>query len=74
MMRMALRQTFLGTTRGTPVYIDKRAVEADKGYFNRWWLANASASAGFGGGRKSVGVGFAGVETIKHNYLLALED
>ena len=30
--------------------------------------------AGFGGGRKSVMPGLAGVETIKHNHLLALTD
>lgn len=50
---MALRQTFLGTTSiGTPVYIDKRAVEADKVILTGGITTHLFA--GFGGGRKSV--------------------
>ena len=64
---------FLGTTsRGTPVYIDKRAVEADKVILTGGITTHLFA--GFGGGRKSVMPGLAGVETIKHNHLLALTD
>lgn len=64
---------FLGTTsRGTPVYIDKRAVEADKVILTGGITTHLFA--GFGGGRKSVMPGLAGVETINHNHLLALTD
>lgn len=64
---------FLGTTsRGTPVYIDKRAVDADKVILTGGITTHLFA--GFGGGRKSVMPGLAGVETINHNHLLALTD
>ncbi len=64
---------FLGTTsRGTPVYLDKRAVDADKVILTGGITTHLFA--GFGGGRKSIMPGIAGAETIKHNHLLALTD
>lgn len=54
------------------MYIDKRAVEADKVILTGGITTHLFA--GFGGGRKSVMPGLAGVETIKHNHLLALTD
>lgn len=64
---------YLGTTsRGTPVYLDKRAVEADKVILTGG--VTPHLFAGFGGGRKSVMPGIAGVETINHNHVLALSD
>lgn len=64
---------YLGTTsRGTEVYLDKRAVEADKVILTGGLTPHLFA--GFGGGRKSVMPGIAGVKTINHNHLLALAD
>ncbi|MBC7339161.1 MAG: nickel-dependent lactate racemase [Firmicutes bacterium] len=64
--------TFLGTTsRGTPVYINSRVVEADRriltGSVVHHWFA------GFGGGRKALVPGVAGYETIRRNHALMLE-
>lgn len=64
---------YLGTTsRGTEVYLDKRAVEADKVILTGGLTPHLFA--GFGGGRKSVMPGIAGVKTINHNHVLALAD
>lgn len=64
---------FMGTTkRGTPVYLDKRAVNADKVILTGGITPHLFA--GFGGGRKSVMPGISGVETINHNHVLALTD
>ena len=64
---------FMGTTkRGTPVWIDRRAAEADKVILTGG--LSPHIYAGFGGGRKSVLPGIAGVETINHNHNMALTD
>jgi len=64
--------TFVGTTsRGTPVYINSRVVEADRriltGSVVHHWFA------GFGGGRKALVPGVAGYETIRRNHALMLD-
>ncbi|MGI6263017.1 MAG: nickel-dependent lactate racemase [Succiniclasticum sp.] len=64
---------FYGTTkRGTPVWIDKRAAAADRVILTGG--LSPHIYAGFGGGRKSVLPGIAGVETINHNHNMALTD
>ena len=64
---------FLGTTkRGTPVWINKQVVAADKVILTGG--LSPHIYAGFGGGRKSVIPGVAGVETINHNHNMALTD
>ena len=64
---------FLGTTkRGTPVWINKQVVAADKVILTGG--LSPHIYAGFGGGRKSVVPGVAGVETINHNHNMALTD
>ena len=59
------------TSRGTPININKRAVEADKliltGTIGFHYLA------GFGGGRKSVIPGISSYETCVANHLLTLD-
>ena len=65
------KNVYLGTTRrGTPVYLDKRAVEADKVILTGGITPHLFA--GFGGGRKSVLPGIAAAETINHNHVMAL--
>ncbi len=67
------RNVYLGTTsRGTPVYIDKIAAEADKVILTGGITPHLFA--GFGGGRKSVLPGIVTAETINHNHVLALSD
>ena len=67
------KNVYLGTTRrGTPVYLDKRAVEADKVILTGGITPHLFA--GFGGGRKSVLPGIAAAETINHNHVMALSD
>jgi len=64
---------FLGTTsRGTPVYIDKRAAAADKVILTGGITPHLFA--GFGGGRKSVMPGLSSAVSINHNHLMALAD
>ncbi|MBQ8491426.1 MAG: nickel-dependent lactate racemase, partial [Acidaminococcaceae bacterium] len=64
---------FLGTTkRGTPVWINKQVAAADKVILTGG--LSPHIYAGFGGGRKSVVPGVAGVETINHNHNMALTD
>ena len=64
---------YLGTTsRGTPVYVDKRAVAADKVILTGGITPHLFA--GFGGGRKSVMPGLSSAVSINHNHLLALGD
>ena len=63
---------FMGTTsRGTPVYFDKRVCDADR------VIATGSVVlhyfGGFGGGRKSILPGIATVETISHNHSMNLD-
>ncbi len=62
---------YVGTTsRGTPVYVNRIALEAD-----RLVLTGAAVYhdfAGFSGGRKSILPGIAGCETIQSNHRLLL--
>ena len=64
---------YMGTTsRGNKVYINKIVANADK------VIATGAVTlhpmAGFGGGRKAVVPGVAGLETINRNHVLALAD
>lgn len=64
--------TYLGTTsRGTPVYFNTRAVEADH------IICTGSIVyhffAGFGGGRKAMLPGIAAYETIRHNHSMLFD-
>jgi len=64
---------YMGTTsRGNEVYINKVAAQADK------VIATGAVTlhpmAGFGGGRKAVVPGIAGLETINRNHVLALSE
>ena len=63
--------TYVGTTtRGTPVWLDKRALACDKIILTGGVVYHFMA--GFGGGRKSILPGIAGRETIMKNHNLAL--
>ena len=63
--------TYVGTTSfGTPVWLDKRALECDHIILTGGVVYHFMA--GFGGGRKSVLPGIAGRETIMKNHNLAL--
>ena len=62
---------YLGTTSyGTPVKVNKAAAEAD--LVICLGAATYHVMAGFGGGRKSILPGIAGLETIKHNHAYSL--
>lgn len=62
---------FLGdTSRGTPVWLDKRAVNCDRIILTGGVVYHFMA--GYGGGRKSILPGIAGRETIMKNHNLAL--
>ncbi|WP_455583098.1 lactate racemase domain-containing protein [Dysosmobacter sp.] len=62
---------YVGTTsRGTPVWLDKRALECDRIVLTGGVVYHFMA--GFGGGRKSILPGIAGRETIMKNHNLAL--
>lgn len=64
---------YYGTTkRGTPVYIDSVVAEADKVILTGG--ISLHPFAGFGGGRKAILPGVAGLESINHNHLMALAD
>lgn len=64
---------YLGTTkRGTPVYVDRLAAEADKVILTGGITPHLFA--GFGGGRKSVVPGIASDKTVNHNHVMALSD
>ncbi|HUW61044.1 MAG TPA: nickel-dependent lactate racemase [Candidatus Bathyarchaeia archaeon] len=58
------------TSRGTPVFINRLALDADR------VIATGAVVfhyfAGFGGGRKSIVPGIAGAETIAHNHAMNL--
>ena len=58
------------TTRGTPVWLDKRALACDKIILTGGVVYHFMA--GFGGGRKSILPGISGRETIMKNHNLAL--
>lgn len=65
--------TYYGTTtRGTPVYLDSVVAGADKVIVTGG--ISLHPFAGFGGGRKAVVPGVAGLKTINHNHLMALAD
>ena len=58
---------YLGeTSQGTPVYLNRRVVEADRVILTGTVVLHYFG--GFGGGRKSVVPGVAGVATIAHNH------
>lgn len=64
---------YLGTTSyKTPVYINKDVAEAD--LVICLGAATYHVMAGFGGGRKSILPGVAGLESIKHNHAYSLKD
>lgn len=54
--------------RGTPIYINKRVVEADRVILTGGIVFHLFA--GFGGGAKSIVPGVAGIETIQYNHRL----
>lgn len=58
------------TSRGTPVWLDKRALECDHVILTGGVVYHFMA--GFGGGRKSILPGISGRETIMKNHNLAL--
>ena len=60
------------TTYGTPAYIDKRIMEADKVVLTGGITVHLMA--GFGGGRKSIMPGVSGDITVQKNHSLALAD
>ena len=60
------------TSHGNDVYLDKRAVDADKVILTG--AVSFHPMAGFGGGRKSVLPGIASYETIMRNHALALTE
>lgn len=63
---------FMGnTSRSTPVYINKKVVEADRRILTGSIVYHFFA--GFGGGRKAIVPGVAGWDTIKHNHSLMLD-
>lgn len=64
---------YLGTTsRGTPIYINKLAAEADKIITTGGIIYHSLA--GFGGGKKSICPGICSYETIQANHKLILND
>ena len=64
---------YVGTTsHGNDVYLDKRAVDADKVILTG--AVSFHPMAGFGGGRKAVLPGIASYETIMRNHALALTE
>jgi nickel-dependent lactate racemase len=63
---------YLGQTkRGTPVWINRLAVECDRLIVTGACVLHYFG--GFGGGRKGIVPGVAGVETISHNHALNLD-
>jgi nickel-dependent lactate racemase len=63
---------FLGTTRrGTPVWVNKRVLACDRIVATGTVVLHYFG--GFGGGRKSVVPGIAGVETISRNHSMNLD-
>lgn len=62
---------FIGTTsRGTPVYINRMVMEADRVILTGGIIYHSMA--GFGGGRKSICPGVSGYDTIQKNHKLIL--
>ena len=60
------------TSRGNKVYINKIVANADK--IIATGAVTLHPMAGFGGGRKAIVPGVAGLETINHNHVLALAE
>jgi len=58
------------TSRGTPVSLNRRLVEADHVFVTGTVVLHYFG--GFGGGRKSIVPGLAGIDTIAHNHALNL--
>lgn len=58
------------TSRGTPVYLNRRLLEADRVIVTGTVVLHYFG--GFGGGRKSIVPGLAGLDTIAHNHALNL--
>ena len=64
---------YYGTTQhGTPVYLDTVVANADKVIVTGG--ISLHPFAGFGGGRKAILPGVAGLDSINHNHLMALAD
>ena len=64
--------TYVGTTSfGTPVWLDKRALECDHIILTGGVVYHFMA--GFGGGRKSILPGVSGLQTIRHNHAYSLD-
>jgi nickel-dependent lactate racemase len=64
---------YYGTTKhGTPVYLDTVVANADKVIVTGG--ISLHPFAGFGGGRKAILPGVAGLASINHNHLMALAD
>ena len=64
---------YYGTTKyGTPVYLDTVVAQADKVIVTGG--ISLHPFAGFGGGRKAILPGVAGLDSINHNHLMALAD
>lgn len=60
------------TSRGNKIYINKIVANADK--IIATGAVTLHPMAGFGGGRKAIVPGVAGLETINHNHVLALAE
>ncbi len=58
------------TSRGTPIWVNRRVMEADKVILTGGIVYHFLA--GFGGGPKALSVGTAGYETIQNNHKIAL--
>lgn len=58
------------TSRGTPVHLNRRLLEADRVIVTGTVVLHYFG--GFGGGRKSIVPGLAGLDTIAHNHALNL--
>lgn len=58
------------TSRGTPVFLNRRLIEADRVIVTGTVVLHYFG--GFGGGRKSIVPGLAGLDTIAHNHALNL--
>lgn len=58
------------TRRGTPIYVNRRVMEADKVILTGGIVYHFLA--GFGGGPKALSVGAAGYDTIQNNHKIAL--
>lgn len=68
-----MENSFLGySSYNTPIYINKRILEADRVILTGGIVFHLFA--GFGGGAKSIVPGVAGLETIQHNHRLTFRE